>query len=180
LLFVTVAALTAGGIAFATIPDGEGVFHACVKDKNGAVRLIDPSNPGTKGQCKGNETAVSWNQTGPPGPPGDTGATGAPGPPGISGRETVTLASINNSVSPKEAALLCPAGKRVIGGGGSITGGSVASGASDLAATVALKSSRPLTIAGGDAWTGRAEEISPGFEGNWSLTIYAICANIAG
>jgi hypothetical protein len=66
----------------------------------------------------------------------------------------------------------------VIGGGASLLGGSVASGPTDLAATVALKSSRPLTLASGDAWTARAEEIAPGFDGNWSLTIYAICANV--
>jgi hypothetical protein len=74
---------------------------------------------------------------------------------------------------------LCPPGKSAISGGASILGGSVASGPSDLAATVALKASRPLTISGSDAWTARAEEITPGFDGNWSLTIYAICANVA-
>jgi hypothetical protein len=175
LLFLAIAGLTAGGIAYATIPDGDGVFHACMKNNNGAVRLIDPSNAGKQGHCKDSETAVSWNQTGPPGPSGDAGA---PGPAGISGLQTVTLASLNNSVSPKEAAVLCPAGKNVIAGGASITGGSVTSGPTDLAATVALKSSRPLTLSAGDAWTARAEEIAPGFDGNWSLTIYAICANV--
>jgi hypothetical protein len=188
LLLFTVAGLTvAGGIAYATIPDGDGVFHACVNGKNGAVRLIDPSDPGRAGHCKGNERAVSWSQTGPtgptgpPGPPGSTGptgATGATGPPGLSGLQTVTLASLTNSSSPEEAAVLCPAGKRVISGGAAILGGSVASG-TDLAATVALKSSRPLTLPGGDTWTARAEEITPGFDGSWSLTIYAICANVA-
>jgi hypothetical protein len=188
LLLFTVAGLTvAGGIAYATIPDGDGVFHACVKETNGAVRVIDPGNPGRTGHCKGQETAVSWNQTGPTGPTGPqgttgntgpTGATGTTGAPGLSGLQTVTLASVNNSISPKEAAVLCPAGKRVIGGGASLLGGSVASGPTDLAATVALKSSRPLTLASGDAWTARAEEIAPGFDGNWSLTIYAICANV--
>jgi hypothetical protein len=55
----------------------------------------------------------------------------------------------------------------------------VASGPSDLAATVALKASRPVTLSGSDAWTARAEEIAPGFDGNWSFTIYAICADSA-
>jgi hypothetical protein len=182
-LVLVVAGLAgAAGIAYATIPDNAGVFHACVKDENGAVRLIDPSSGGQQGQCKDNETAVSWNQTGPPGTPGTPGTpgeNGAPGPPGISGLQTVTIASISNSISPKEAAVLCPAGKRAISGGAAITGGSVASGTTDLATTVALKSSRPITISGNDAWTARAEEISPGFDGNWSLTIYAICANVA-
>jgi len=42
-LLITVGALTAGGIAYATIPDSDGTFHACVQANNGAVRLIDPS-----------------------------------------------------------------------------------------------------------------------------------------
>jgi hypothetical protein len=180
----------AAGIAYATIPDSNGVFHACVKEGNGAVRLIDPSAPGKAGRCKHKEAAVSWNQVGPTGPTGaagSTGATGATGPQGatgatgatgLSGLQTITLASVSNSVSPKEAAVLCPAGKRAISGGAAITGGSVAAG-TDLAATVALKASRPLTISGSDAWTARAEEIAPGFDGNWSLTIYAICATVA-
>jgi hypothetical protein len=44
---------------------------------------------------------------------------------------------------------------------------------------VALKSSRSLTLPSRDARTARAEEITRGFDGNWSLTICAICANVA-
>jgi hypothetical protein len=182
----------AAGIAYATIPDGGGVFHACVKDESGAVRLIDPGGQGRTGECKQNETGVSWNQTGttgPAGPQGTTGATGptgpsgatgATGPAGLSGLQTVTLTSLNNSVSPKEAAVLCPSGKRVIAGGASIIGGDVPTSSTDSATAVALKTSRPLTLSNGDAWTARAQEITPGFDGNWSLTIYAICANVSG
>ena len=184
LLLFTVAGLAvAGGIAYATIPDSDGVFHACVQKKDGKVRLIDPSKLGRAGQCKGKEKAVSWNQTGPRGPTGPQGPTGKTGPTGatgLSGLQTVTLASLSNSISPKEAAVLCPSGKRVISGGASILGGNVASGPTDLAATVALKTSRPLTLSVGEAWTARAEEIAPGFDGNWSLTIYAICADVTG
>jgi hypothetical protein len=175
LLLAAVGLAAAGGIAYATIPDGSGVFHACVNAHNGNVRIIDPGASGKAGHCKGNEQAVSWNQTGPPGTPG---APGAPGAPGLSGLQTVSITSISNSFSPKEAVVPCPAGKRVIGGGGAITGGSVADG-SDLAATVALKTTRPITVSGVDGWTARAEEIAPGFDGNWSLSIYAICANVA-
>ena len=114
LLLVVVGLAVAGGIAYATIPDGSGVFHACVNPNNGNVRLIDPDKAGKAGHCKGKELAVTWNQTGPPGPPG---TPGTPGAPGLSGLQTVNLASVSNSVSPKEAAVLCPSGRRVIGGG---------------------------------------------------------------
>src|SRR5262245_16519366 len=173
-LLALVGLAVGAGIGYATIPDGGGVFHACVK-ANGGGRLIDPGEPGRTGSCKAKEAAVTWNQVGPTGATGATGPTGAAG---LSGLQTITLASLSNSVSPKEAAVLCPAGKMAISGGASILGGSVAAG-SDLAATVALKASRPLTISGSDAWTARAEEITPGFDGNWMLTIYAICANVA-
>jgi hypothetical protein len=188
LILVAVAGLAAGGIAYATIPDDSGVFHACVKDVSGNVRLIDPGSAGEAGQCKDNETAVSWSETGPTGPQGttgpqgptgSTGPIGATGPAGVTGLQTLSITSISNSISPKEAVVLCPAGKRVISGGGAITGGSVPSG-TDLAATVALKASRPITLSVGEGWTARAEEIAPGTDGNWSLTIYAICASVAG
>jgi hypothetical protein len=71
-------AAVGGGIAYASIPDSAGVFHACVH--NGALRLIDPG----KGQtCRARERAVSWNARGPQGPQGrqgDPGANGDPGP----------------------------------------------------------------------------------------------------
>jgi hypothetical protein len=91
-----VAVLAGGGIAYAAIPDsGTGVFHACVLNNVGTVRLIDPSRSGLLGRCDTRfETAVSWNaqgQPGPagpqgePGPKGDAGPQGEPGPKGDTG-----------------------------------------------------------------------------------------------
>jgi hypothetical protein len=64
------AALTivlAGSLAWAAIPDANGVFQGCVKNGSGDLRLID----GDAGQtCKPNESAVSWYQVGPSGPAG--------------------------------------------------------------------------------------------------------------
>ena len=63
-----VALLTvAGGVAYATIPDSNGVIHGCYDSKSGALRVIDPSTSQT---CLNKETAVTWNQTGPQGPAG--------------------------------------------------------------------------------------------------------------
>jgi hypothetical protein len=86
------AALTAGalllvsGAATAAIPDaGAAIFHACVRNKDGAVRLIDPSKGEVCLTSTGNaETAVQWNQTGPQGVPG---SQGAPGPQGMTGQQ---------------------------------------------------------------------------------------------
>src|SRR3954468_13783196 len=76
------------GLAYASIPEVDGSFHACVNNGTGAVRLIDPSASGSLGHCLGNENQVSWNKKGQdgakgaPGAQGDKGATGAAGPQG--------------------------------------------------------------------------------------------------
>jgi Collagen triple helix repeat (20 copies) len=85
-----VAALGIAGIVAivqAAIPDPSGVIHACYR-ANGNLRLVDKSS------CTGNETPISWNQSGPQGPegvagpqgtPGSQGAPGPQGPPGPQG-----------------------------------------------------------------------------------------------
>lgn len=69
-------------IAYASIPDSNGVIHGCYKTSNGSIRVID--SPAV--QCDPrNETAISWNQTGPQGPAGEVGPEGPPGPEGPAG-----------------------------------------------------------------------------------------------
>lgn len=57
-------AVALGGVAFAAIPDGGGVFNACYDNATGAVRLVDKQPT----DCTGGETGASWNQTGLRGP----------------------------------------------------------------------------------------------------------------
>jgi hypothetical protein len=80
------ALVTAGGVAYATIPDSNNVYTACIKNA-GTIRLIDPSLPSTNAmsRCTSNESQVTWNQGGPKGPPGDKGPTGDQGPVGDKG-----------------------------------------------------------------------------------------------
>jgi hypothetical protein len=66
------------GVAHADIPDS-GVIHGCYNARTGYLRVIDTS---AKQACYQSETALSWNQTGPPGPAGPQGPPGPPGPPG--------------------------------------------------------------------------------------------------
>jgi hypothetical protein len=87
-----VGALVAGGIAYATIPDSNGVIHACYHvnpqgsvDGSGNLRVIDPSSANKDGSaCKKDEKTLDFNQTGPPGQPGQQGAPGPQGPTGPS------------------------------------------------------------------------------------------------
>jgi hypothetical protein len=79
---VIVGALTVGGIAYATIPDGGGVIHGCYLKGLGTLRVIDTGKSQT---CSSFETPLAWNQTGPQGSQGPTGATGATGSTGATG-----------------------------------------------------------------------------------------------
>ena len=85
--------IAVGGIAYASIPDSNGVIHACYHvdgngqiNADGSIRLIDPGatagKPNTT-ECRSNEKTLDWNAQGPAGatgPKGDTGATGPQGP----------------------------------------------------------------------------------------------------
>ena len=63
LLAVSLVAVCLAGAASAQ------VINACVKTKNGALRIVsDPAD------CTSRETPISWNQQGPQGDPGLNGA----------------------------------------------------------------------------------------------------------
>lgn len=73
-LLAVVALAMGAGIAYATIPDANGVIHGCISP-SGLLTVIDDATA----QCGTNEKAISWNETGPPGRDGQDGAPGAPG-----------------------------------------------------------------------------------------------------
>ena len=70
LIAAVAATLLGGGVAYATIPDGQGLIHACVKENGGQLRVIDV------GSCSSSEQPLDWNQVGPAGPPGAQGPVG--------------------------------------------------------------------------------------------------------
>lgn len=79
-------ALTVGG-AYAAIPDAGGVYHACVLNNVGAMRIIDPSLPPSNrmSRCTQRETEIEFNQRGQQGLKGDKGDKGDPGKDGAPG-----------------------------------------------------------------------------------------------
>jgi hypothetical protein len=88
LLMVAGALLTAGGVAYATIPDGAGVYTACKLNALGTIRLIDPTaTPASSllNHCTTFETQITWNQQGQPGTKGDVGPKGDTGLQGLKG-----------------------------------------------------------------------------------------------
>ena len=81
LVLSTMTVLFMSIIAFASIPGANGVIYGCYSNSNGTLRVIDNSTA----QCKSNETALNFNQTGPQGPQGVPGATGPQGLKGDTG-----------------------------------------------------------------------------------------------
>lgn len=81
MMFSVMTLLFTGIIAFASIPGPDGVIHGCYNNKGDAsLRIID-----SNAQCKSNETALNFNQTGPQGPQGIQGVPGPVGPQGPQG-----------------------------------------------------------------------------------------------
>lgn len=76
-----VLALLVGAAAFAAIPAGGGVIHACLA-RNGTVRVIDID---AGAACSRNEAPLDWNVQGPPGPQGEQGPAGPRGEQGEQG-----------------------------------------------------------------------------------------------
>jgi Bacteriophage T4 gp5 C-terminal trimerisation domain len=87
LAILVVAGLAiAGGAAYATIPDSGNVYTACMLNKVGTIRLIDPSlgSASAMGHCTSVETKISWHQQGQKGDPGVPGPAGKDGTNGVS------------------------------------------------------------------------------------------------
>jgi hypothetical protein len=70
-LIAFIGGLAIAGIAYASIPDSNGVIHGCYAKRGGGLRVIDT---GAGQSCNAKETPLSWNQSGP------TGAIGPAGP----------------------------------------------------------------------------------------------------
>ncbi len=180
---VTVLGLAAvlsviGGVALATHTD-PNELHACFETADigdqGGTELSIVSDPAL---CDpDDETAISWNQTGPQGPAGPqgpqgpiglTGPAGPQGPSGLSDFEMVFTTSPLAS-DPFVAILLpCPGGKQIISGGFDILspGGGV----------IEIVTSAPYSL----GWHVRARA-SANFQNDdlWQLRASALCATVA-
>jgi type VI secretion system secreted protein Hcp len=71
---LAVVAIGGAGFAFAATGGSDSTISACVKNSNGAVRLVASGTA-----CKTTEHAASWNTQGPAGPAGATGPAGPSG-----------------------------------------------------------------------------------------------------
>jgi hypothetical protein len=101
-LIALAVAAVAAAIAYASIPDSNGLFHGCYgitgqgqPAGNATLRVIDPDTQA----CKSNERPLDWNQTGPQGPTGPQGQTGPTGPQGPEGSGHAFIATTQGSVT---------------------------------------------------------------------------------
>jgi len=169
-----------GGAAYAAIPDSSGVIHGCYDNQSGKLRASDPEDDLPKA-CANGETSLSWNQQGPQGvpgpqgpegPKGDTGDVGPQGPPGVSGYVRQRAFSLTNDHDLKTVTAHCPGDKKVLGGGSSIS--------SSLGAFFRghILNDNPTTD--NDGWFVMMRESSEtGNDVIWSLSVYAVCADVA-
>jgi hypothetical protein len=58
---LTALVVAIGGAAFAAIPDSNGTIHGCYNNNYGNLRVVESA-----ADCRSNETALPWNQKGPP------------------------------------------------------------------------------------------------------------------
>jgi hypothetical protein len=86
----------------------------------------------------------------------------------VPGLERVDATSVSDSSTNKRIAAKCPAGKRVVGGGGYVANGG---------GQVVLQRLQPKQAATDDRFVVGANEDDTGFDGDWSATAYALCSD---
>ena len=168
----TVLGLTAlivafSSAAYAAIPSADGSIKGCyavtdglllgIPHSRGDTRIVDAAE-----SCRGYERAITWNQAGVPGLPGTNGTNGTngtDGADGVSGYETKTQSGTGS------VTVVCPGGKKALGGGASVLG-AIGSGS-------ALISSNRLSTTQGDAWSAAAVDFTR------TVQATVICASVA-
>ena len=178
--FVLPVAMAAAGLTLGSAWVAYGAdpltFRACLT-KTGDLHSV---SVGAQIPCPAGESAVTWNQVGPPGPQGPQGPTGPQGVPGPAGAPGVSGYHIVQSVGPSGASdertqvVTCPAGEKAVGGGGFATGDT---GADFVGEFAAIHMSVPLSLFhDGDSWDVQAVETIRDSVSTWHLTAIAVCA----
>jgi hypothetical protein len=165
-------ALSGTGYAAIVLPKGSvGTVHlkrnavTSVKVKDSSLRLADFARA-ERGRLVG-----AKGDPGAPGPKGDKGDrgekgdTGDRGPSGLSDLEVVARNTAPSSVPIQLVSVTCPAGKRLVSGGGAAT----------AIPGLAHFGSHPNQLANPTGWVAAARETTT-VTANWSVYAYALCA----
>jgi hypothetical protein len=111
-----VVAVTLGVLAAASSITALGsepnVISACVNPSSGEMKIVKSG-----GSCGGDQVLLTWAQIGSQGPMGPAGPAGPAGPSGIA-----QVQYMFGGIYPDTAVAraFCPAGTKVVGGGGSV------------------------------------------------------------
>lgn len=118
LMLAGVLLVIGASVVHGAIPDANGTINACYDKQSGQVRIVDPAANLPKG-CGPKEIALSWSAAGDD---GQDGVDGEDGQDGVSGYETVYEASDETSLYDKTVSVMCPDGKKALGGGAGVYG----------------------------------------------------------
>jgi hypothetical protein len=165
--------LAVAAISLGAIPGATGTISGCYAKSNGSLRVIDAESGAA---CITNkETALSWNQQGPPGPQGPVGPQGPPGP--VDTQMVFAVEETFDGFDLKFAHAACPSGETATGGGYLV-------GASSYPdqAQITVKDSGPSMSDSppGETAGWAVSAIAPTGIGHWQLNAYAICTETAG
>lgn len=106
------ALLLGGTVAYASIPDSDGTFHACVGNTSATLKPLYMLDKATS-TCPSSYTEKTWGQTGPAGPAGPAGASD------FYGLQEDKTSPANSGAATD---LLCDSGDYAIGGGYHVDG----------------------------------------------------------
>ena len=184
-------ALAGGTYALTGVPDQSGVFHGCVSNQTGVLRVVRSASSCRHARVRHRhrdlgEFAVAWNQQGQPGvkgikgakglngargPTGPRGPIGPRGPAGMNGTNGATKVTVRTAsgLPAKEGELsqvgvACNPGEQVVGGRAEV----------DRDGIAAITASGP----NGNTWVARARNAATGGS---TLTVtvkaFVICAS---
>jgi hypothetical protein len=171
------ATAIAGGVAWATIPAGDGLFHGCYQKEEGNLRVVDDAGE----SCRSSEVAISWSQTGPQGPAGPTGPQGPQGEKGDDGadgvsgweRKTNSLLVANGPNDVFFADATCSSGRKPLGGGYQLKDeGGGASGELEREASDEVLASVPLD----NGWRVAVQQDE---DEDFTLIVWVVCAKVS-
>jgi hypothetical protein len=170
-VMATIALFVAlGGVSYAAVNLPMNSVGSKQLKKNSVNSAKVRNGSLTLGDFKKSQRAKLRGPKGATGATGATGAIGLRGPAGISGRQIVSVTTVEDSETFKEDIAECPAGKVVFGGGATIETEELG----EVINSIAIDGSSPLE--GGTGWIAGAHEHDPTAE-EWSLRIFAICGN---
>jgi hypothetical protein len=159
--------VTAGGIAYASIPDSNGLIQGCYQKTSGALRVIDTGGKG----CTGSEKPLSWGRTGPPGTNGANGVSGYE----LVWHEELYQAPFGTDPVNVGSVAMCPSGKFATGGGGEVSffSDDLFIGRGPIQSTLPDTTSDPMFAA--DGWEIRP--VLPALAGanQMKVSAYAVC-----